>query len=157
MTVKIREACVDDVDRLVQLWQELADYHTALDPRYTLAENAQIYFRAALTGWLEDERWRIFVAEDAGKLVGFVSGMLREVPPVLPEKLHGHISDAIVKAEFRRQGIGERLCRAVLDWFHNHGITVVELNAAAISLVSRNFWRKMGFLDFSVIMRKDLE
>ena len=157
MAYKIREARSDDVDQLVQLWKELAEYHSALDPRYAVAENAEVYFRAGISSWVRDDGWRILVAEENGNLVGFASATLRDVPPVFPERQHGYISDAIVKASFRRQGIGEQLCKGLLAWFKSREITVVELNAAAVSLVSRNFWRKMGFLDFSVIMRKDLE
>lgn len=48
-----------------------------------------------------------FVAEDDGKIVGYVMGKIEEEDnPVLR---HGHITSVAVSTEYRRMGIGKRL------------------------------------------------
>lgn len=154
--VQIRRAQPSDLDQLVALWQELADFHAALDSHLALAPDAAARWRQNAAEWLEDDNWRILLAEEGGVAVGYISASIREMPPVFVEKHHGMIADVIVTARCRRRGIGGQLYRAMTDWFCERGISVIELNIAAANPISQAFWRKMGFGDYMVRLRVDL-
>jgi len=148
MPVRIRRAQPADLDQLSTLWKELADFHAVLDPKFALASNAKERWRENMAPLLEDDNWGIFVAEDNSRLVGFISGVVRSTPDVFLERQHGHITDAFVTERLRRRGIGEQLYRALAEWFHKRGITVIELNVAVANSIAQAFWRKMGFKDW---------
>lgn len=65
-----------------------------------------------------------FVALDGEKLVGFVSGNVRDMDKDNPNA-SGYINTFIVRKEYRRQGIGSELLRRVEDYIKNEGKTSV--------------------------------
>ncbi len=157
MTIEIREAGLPDLDQIVGLWKELADFHEALDARYTLSQEAEGQVRNFLAGSLKDPNWHFLVALNGEALVGFISGVMRENSPVMAQRRYGYIEDAAVTATCRRQGIGERLCRELEPWFQRQGAQYIGVSAAARNPVSRAFWEKMGYSAASIRMRKELE
>jgi ribosomal protein S18 acetylase RimI-like enzyme len=157
MSVRIRRAKKSDLDQLVALWQELAEFHAALDPHLALAPDAASRWRESVSQWLEDDNWRMLLAEEDDAAIGFVSASIREMPPVFAEKYHGVIADAIVTAARRRRGIGGQLYRAMADWFREGGVGVVELNAAVANPISQAFWRSVGFNDHMLRMRGEVK
>ncbi len=157
MPLIIRRADLADLDRLVALWQELADLHAALDPVFALAPDAVAHYRENLARSLQGDTMRVMIAEEDGVVVGFIMGAVRELPPVYVEKRSGHISDALVTARCRRRGIGARLYRAMTDWFRERGASFVELSAAASNPGAVAFWRKMGFTDYMLRLRGELK
>lgn len=153
MPVTIRRAQQSDIDSLVTLWQEIADYHAELDPRFALASDARTKYREHLTRLLGDDNWRVFIAEEDGNAIGFITGTVRE-NPIFAQRWAGHISDAFVTARYRRRGVGEQLVRVIGDWFRERNVDYLELGAASFNPVAQSFWRKMGFEPYMIRMRK---
>jgi len=73
----------------------------------SIDESAGLWRRILATG---SPKARVFVAEDAGEVVGFASGNRRE-PPKLD--FGAELSAIYVRADRKRQGIGRRLVGAV--------------------------------------------
>ena len=157
MRVTIRRATQNDCEPLMRLWKEISDYHAALDPIFALAPDAAKYYRENLARILDDENWRVLLADDEGDVVGFIAGATREMPPVFVTKRTGHVSDLLVTARCRRRGVGEQLYRAMTEWFHERGVTIVELSVAACNPTAVPFWRKMGFGDYMLRMRTEIK
>lgn len=157
MTETIRQARLSDIDQLMLLWKEISDYHAALDPIFALAPDAAKYYRENLTRILNDENWCVLLADEDGVAVGFITGAVREMPPVFVAKRTGHVSDALVIEHFRRRGIGEQLYRAMCEWFRERGVTIIELSVAASNPTAVPFWRKMGFGDYMLRMRAEIK
>ncbi len=156
MSVTIRRARREDVDRLTLLWRELMDFHVALDPHLGLGRDAEWHWRGSCLEWMQDNDWCVLVAEEDNHLVGFMTGSIRETAAILPEPRRGMVQDAVVTARSRRYGIGEQLYRELAKWFRERGVAVVELNAAAANPVSQAFWHKMGFGDYLLRLRTEL-
>ncbi len=157
MTIQVREAGPQDLDQIVRLWKELADFHEALDHRYALSQEAEGEVRNFLASCLKDSNWHFLVALNGDALVGFISGAMRENSPVMAQRRYGYIEDAAVTGSCRRQGIGERLCRELELWFQRQGAEYIGVSAAARNPVSRAFWDKMGYSAASIRMRKEIE
>ncbi len=156
MPVTVRRAERHDVDQMTLLWRELMDFHVALDPHLGLGHDAEWHWRGSCLEWMEEDDWCVLVAEENHRLIGFITGSLRDTAPVLLEPRRGMVQDAVVTARSRRHGIGEQLYRELARWFRDRGVSVVELNAAAANPVSQAFWRKMGFGDYLLRLRTEL-
>lgn len=156
MSVTIRRAQLSDLDELTRLWKELVEFHVALDPRFALAEDAEKHWRTRLAQQIKDDNWRVLIADDMGAAVGFISGVVREMPPVVREKYEGFVEDAVVAGQARRGGIGEQLYRALCEWFQTRNVKTVGLSVAVANPAAQAFWRKMGFDDYMIRMRGGL-
>jgi ribosomal-protein-alanine N-acetyltransferase len=52
-----------------------------------------------------------------------------------------------VEAQWQRRGVGEALCRAVLDWCRGEGAEEAELEVRAGSLGARRLYERLGFVE----------
>jgi ribosomal protein S18 acetylase RimI-like enzyme len=154
--LNIRRAEAGDVPAIVGLWDEFMDFHSARDSRLRRAPDAEQAFAAFLEGRLRDPRAAVWVAELERTQVGYSLAVLSEAPPVFLDRWRGEICDLAVTARFRRQGIGEALLAATIDWFRERGVTRVELRVSASNEVASAFWEKQGFAPFSEILSRTL-
>lgn len=152
----IRRATLEDLEAVLDLWQEMMDYHARLDRRFQPAEDGRDHFREVVQEWMVDDTWHVLVAEVGGEVIGYVIGRVAENPPVFDMRYFGYVTDICVAADWRRMGVGRRLFLALCDWFRRRGLTVIQLNAAAFNPVSQAFWREMGFRDFLERMWMDI-
>ena len=156
MPIAVRRAVWSDLDPITQLWKELFEFHVALDSRFALAEDAERHWRTRVAHQLNDDNWRVLVADDRDTLLGFIIGVIREMPPVVREKYEGYIEDAVVTRLAQRRGIGEQLYHGLEGWFRERGIKVIGLSAAVANPAAQAFWHKMGFTDYMIRMRASL-
>ncbi|MGE5264342.1 MAG: N-acetyltransferase family protein [Acidobacteriota bacterium] len=157
MAVTIRRATMSDLDALVRLWKELADYHADLAPEFALAPQAEDRFRDHVVELVQDQAKCVLLAEDEGHAIGFISGAVQENPPVFLEKSVGHIGSAVVTADSQRGGVGTRLVSAMMEWFRERGVRFVDLSAATGNPAALEFWRRMGFRDYMMRMRGEVK
>ena len=151
--ITIRFATEQDLDRILELWKEMMDFHARLDPIFTCAEDGAEKFRDYLHHTiLQDEEAFLYVAEQMldHQLVGYCLGKIDLYPPVFASKKHGSIHDMMVSNQYRRKHIGTQLFATAKDWFHGKGITRIELQVAIKNSISPKFWAKMGFEDHMV-------
>jgi len=146
--IRIRRARQEDLEAVLDLWQEMMDYHARLDVRFQPAADGREYFRPAVQEWMADDTWRVLVAVADGQVVGYIIGRVAENPPVFEMRHFGYVTDICVAPDWRGTGVGRRLFAALRNWLRHRGLTVVQLNAAACNPTSQAFWRKMGFQDF---------
>lgn len=145
MDVKIREANNRDIKAIITLWHHLMDFHRKLDRSFDLNNEAEIRFQDFLTENVSNESACVMVADSDGRLVGYMMGIITERPPVFKIAKCGTITDAFVSSEYRRGGIGRKLCEAMRKWFYEKGLKRIEMQAAVGNTISNPFWRSMGF------------
>jgi ribosomal protein S18 acetylase RimI-like enzyme len=101
-----------------------------------------------------------WVAEENGRLVGFVHGQLRDVPAQVLERWKatkvGHITLMAVAPSHRRKGIGRGLLAKLLEEFKAAGADMVLLDCPAEAVDARKLYEKMGFEPRFYGMRKRL-
>ncbi len=153
----VRAANRRDIPFLATLWQEMMDYHRAYDARFRFAPNARREVERHLLDTLRSRAARIMAAEEEGVLVGYIVGEVHARRPIYPEGTYGFISDICVTAGHRRRGIGRALVASVDPWFSSRKVTSIELFAAALNPESTSFWQALGYTDYLLMMRRDLE
>jgi ribosomal protein S18 acetylase RimI-like enzyme len=97
----------------------------------------------------------VYVAIIGGTIVGYCQGILEKHPPILVETDYGHVLDFVVAADYRRTGVGERLCKALLGWFVLKGVHRLEVRHSEFNETASRFWAKMGFKPFLKTLYKE--
>jgi GNAT superfamily N-acetyltransferase len=105
------------------------------------AERTEPFFRKALSS----KRWKVWVAEAAGRPVGTVClQMVDLVPrPARPEqRALGYVTNVYVQPPFRESGVGGRMLRAAVRWAQDNGLDtlIVWPTERSVSL-----YRRVGF------------
>ncbi len=152
----IRKAEARDIPAIVDLARQMADLHHAIDPYYK-SSAAYKTLEEDFSEELEDKDSALIVAEEGRKIVGYFRGMIEPAPMYLTPKKIGIVYDLFVLPDSRRKGAGERLFVAAMDWFRDRNVKNIELNVDARNTVGVSFWKKRGFADYKIRMRKDLE
>lgn len=96
------------------------------------------------------------VAEEDGRIVGFMLCLLEPNVPVYRERKIGVISDVYVKEERRRKGLAKKMFDFAAKWFKKNKVRTVRLKVAADNLEARAAWRMLGFEPFMIDQRLDL-
>ncbi len=92
-----------------------------------------------------------YVAEDQGKVVGFILARIKRVPPYMGGVLVGELSDEWIEPEYRRLGAGDHMCRMALDWLRTKDVHSVEIQVLIGNESSWKMLTAMGFqLEFRV-------
>jgi ribosomal protein S18 acetylase RimI-like enzyme len=157
MDVKIRPANTRDIDDIVRLWCELAQFHADLDPRFALREDADRSFRDFAAHLVEGAESTVLCAWVGGEMVGFVSMEIQIPPPVMRFSRFAMIYDQVVNARYRRSGIGGQLFTAARGWCKDRGMSIIQLSVAPWNPVAVGFWRKMGFRPYLDRLWYDIE
>jgi ribosomal protein S18 acetylase RimI-like enzyme len=146
LTFKIRPFGRDDTDPVL----ELANAHAAFDGTTSEAD-------LAVTGYFPAGFW---VAEDKGKVVGFVYAYFKDVPEQVLERWKaskvGSIGLMAVAPDHRRLGVGNALLSMVLEELKKAGADLVLLDCPAEATEAKRLYEKMGFDFKSHAMKKRL-
>jgi ribosomal protein S18 acetylase RimI-like enzyme len=95
-----------------------------------------------------------FVAVHDETIIGYIYGYTHKCPDHLKgHEYIGHLEACYIEKEFRGKNIAKNLTIELLTWFKTQNITLVELGVYANN-ESKEVWRKLGFTDFHITMRK---
>ena len=92
----------------------------------------------------------VFVAEDAGKLVGFLEASAAE-----PGRWH--VETVHVRPANRRQGVATELLRAFVGSARSAGAAHVSLEVFSANEVGEAVWRQLGFAPVELVMTQTLD
>ncbi len=146
----IRPGRREDAAEAARLWMQSASEHTAHDPIYATSPGAERVMRRFLTDLASSNHSFLFVAEYAGRTVGFISGELREGSPTFQAKTWASVDDVFVEPDQRNLGVGRALLESVKEWARERGADGVSLQVAAANERGRKFYEELGFREVSV-------
>ena len=146
----IRPGRRDDAAEAARLWMRSAEEHTAHDPVYETAPGAEKTMRRFLADLASSGHSFLFVAEAGGRVVGFVSGELREGSPTFLPKTWASVDDVFVEPDHRNRGMGRALLQSVGEWARQRGASGISLQVAAANARARKFYEDLGFREISV-------
>ena len=146
----IRAGRREDAEEAARLWMRSAQEHTSHDPVYATAPGAEKTMRRFLADLARNGYAFVFVATVGEKMVGFVSGELREGSPTFLPKTWASVDDVFVLPEYRNGGIGRALIASVEGWARRKGANGVSLQVAAANARGRKFYEDLGFREISV-------
>jgi [ribosomal protein S18]-alanine N-acetyltransferase len=146
MTVSFRLYRKDDLNSVIVL----ANKYAAFDGFTSEAD-------LAVTSHFPEGFW---IAEDEGKIVGFVYGYFKDVPAEVLERWRatkvGYVQLMAVAPNHRHRGIGRSLLSKLLSEFNKAGADLVLLDCPAEAVEARRMYEKIGFDTRSYGMKKRL-
>ena len=151
----LRKAMLKDIPAIIVLWKEMMDFHKKRDPFFSRAANGEEVFSQYLEKNINSETACVYVAIVGGTIVGYCQGTLEKHPPVLTVTDYGQVLDFAVASDYRRTGIGERLCKALQGWFVLKGVHRFEVRHSEFNEAASRFWAKMGFKPFLKTLYKE--
>ena len=147
-SVEVIEASEGDIPALLELWMELMEFHRPFNTVFELEDDAQ---DTMIRGWRDqfERDDRVLLVAKRGEIIcGYLSGAIRSQPPVFKARQYGEIVDIAVRAQDRRQGLGDRMLREAISWFRQKEIDRVQIRVAPQNEIGSAFWRKYGFRDY---------
>ncbi len=137
----IRKGTIDDVEQIAEV--HVSSWKTTYTGIVSDSFLAQLSVERKIEQWtqvIQQPGGFMYVAEENGRIVGFVNGGRRRVEEF---PYHGEIYAIYLLKEFQGKGIGNRLFEASVDWMMEQGwnsmyVWVLEEN------LSKYFYEKMG-------------
>ena len=154
--IEARDATRKDLKAVTDLWTELAEYHSELSDYFELAWDSRIRWSRYLAAKFKEISTKLVVAEEDGKLVGFMLCLLSPNTPVYAERKIGVISDVYVLPERRKRGVTRLMFDHAVKWFKKNKVRSIQLGVAAANPEAIAVWRKIGFEPFIMYERLDI-
>ncbi len=155
--IEIRDAVKGDLGSIGNLWERLAKYHEGLSDQFTLAWDSRRRWSRYLREKFAEISTKLIVAEENGRIVGFMLCLLSPNVPVYKERKVGVISDVYVLEERRRKGVARMMFAYAVKWFKKNKVRSVRLAVAHANMEGRAAWRQLGFEPYMLYKRLDLE
>ncbi|MDP3934620.1 MAG: GNAT family N-acetyltransferase [Candidatus Giovannonibacteria bacterium] len=155
MKITIKKATNKDLSGIMELIKDVTDYHYKIDKYYkpfSKYKGLDKYTKEQLKG----KSVKMLVAEDDGKIIGRIVGVIIKPPPYVSPKKIGNIDDIFIKEAYRHKRTGEKLLKELLKWFKEKKIKHIRLSVDARNKIGVKAWKKFGFYDYRIEMRKDL-
>src|SRR4028118_382900 len=146
----IRAGRGEDAEEAGGRWLDRREEDTSHDPVYAPAPGAEKTMRRFLADLARNGYAFVFVATDGDRMVGFVSGELREGSPTFLPKTWASVDDVFVHPDYRNGGVGRALIASVEGWARQKGANGVSLQVAAANARGRKFYEDLGFREISI-------
>ncbi|WP_119069135.1 GNAT family N-acetyltransferase [Rubrobacter indicoceani] len=155
--IEVRPGRREDAPQAARLWLESAREHAAYDAVYEPSLDAEKMMRNFLADLSSGGHTFLFVAcvpdserDGTERVVGFVSGELREGSPTFRPRSWASVDDVYVTPAYRSFGIGMNLMHRVRNWALERGTSGVSLQVATGNRRAQDFYRKLDFRAVSI-------
>lgn len=130
--VSIRRMNVDDAEEVCSIYAKITKGVVGADFRRLVREHAK-----------KDEADACFVAEEDGRIVGFMISYL--LPFGFGVERSAWISTVGVDPKYMGQGIGGRMAREILSFYRSEGVRYVHTSVLWDSTDLLSFFKSLGF------------
>lgn len=149
--MKIREADKKDADVLKGLWIKSLKNEKRL--------NNNIDLRSEIKDFNKDfpklfKKNKYFLAEEDGRIFGFVGGEVKIGSGFFKNKRIGVIHALFVEEKCRNKGIGARLIKTFVSWLKTKKAEIAELAVSSKNSPAIKLYESLGFNDFIITKRK---
>lgn len=162
MYVTFREYTEGDKTRLIELAKELADMHKVMDPMKRVV-NGPGFVENDIAETLENVakyRGKIWFAEDSGKLIGYIIGVIWEQSEQnkreIGEHMLGEVVDLYLQDAYRGQGLGTKMLAKMEEYFQKEGCDSMWVSHFADNENAHKAYEKFGFVNRSIGMLKTI-
>ena len=141
----IRNAQASHIPGMIRLLKQVGQVHRDIRPDI-FREGAQKYDENALAELLKDPTRPIFVAEEAGQVLGYCFCIHKDTfgDSVLTDRKELYIDDLCVEEACRGKGIATELYRHVTAYAKEKGCDFITLNVWAGNDNAQRFYEYMG-------------
>jgi ribosomal protein S18 acetylase RimI-like enzyme len=154
--IHIRPASKADEVALGRYGAALMRQHHASDPRrFIQTDRPEEGYGRFLVSQVGNPNYLVLVAERADEIVGYVFAGIEGTSWRDLRGPCGFIHDVYVDESARREGTGQSLLRAAIEWVHSRGMTQVVLWSKSGNDSAQHLFAKLGFRDTMVEMTLD--
>jgi len=148
----IRPGSREDAVEAARLWMKSAEEHAAYDSVYATSPQSEKTMRRFLLDLVASSHAFLIVAvtEPEGRMIGFISGEIREGSPAFSPRTWVAVDDIFVLPEYRSLGVGRALFERARAWAEQQGATGMSLQVAAANRRGRKFYENLGFREVSI-------
>lgn len=155
MTVTITPARPEDVDELIASAAALFAEDGGTRDRYMDTGWPQRAGRPYYAGLIEGADTLALLARDGTRVVGHLTGGLSEPAEVRSWVRAAQLISLRIAETHRRHGVAGRLIAAFVDWAREHGADELKVVAYATNEGALTTYRRYGFTDFEITLRRD--
>lgn len=142
--VSLRMGNISDAETLLELEREVLSESEFMVSVIEEFDESLEQLRSWIQKILENQRDTLFVAEIKGKVVGLIVFRSKNTKRLS----HTGSFTAMVKKEYRNQGIGKLLIKKLLDWAEqNPLIEKVSLGVLSTNQRAIELYKSMGFVE----------
>lgn len=142
--VSLRKGIINDAEAVLKLQKEVLSESEFMISVIEEFEETLEQIRNWIEKILANEREELIMAEINGQIVGFIVFRSKSTKRLL----HTGSFTAMVKKEFRNQGIGKLLIKELLNWAeHNPLIEKVSLGVLSTNQRAIELYKNMGFVE----------
>ena len=154
--VHIRQAEKADLQSICLLSEEINRHHHQHVPEIFVAQTDHVREEAFWLTLLQGAQSTIFVAENDHDVLGFASVSWSEntAVPFLNVKRICRIGTIVVTQAKRKQGIGQDLMNAAIQWGQQQDAHEVRLEVLNFNQDAMRFYARMGFQVMSTILQR---
>ena len=158
MQPSIREYGVADAAALRRCVVALQEFERTIDPGLRPGETMADAYCERMHARCGEAVGRIFVAELAGTVIGFVTVLAHEAFTDLddPPGTYGLVTDLAVLPPHRKQGVGRRLLERAEDFAREAGATELRIGVLAQNTAARRLYLAAEFAPHLEILSKRL-
>lgn len=156
--MNIRNATKDDLEGVCSLSNEINADHYISMPEDFIEPDGSNRDEPYWLSFISAENSRVFVAEHDGVLVGAVAVTVTSLAPYpfLVPRPRGHLATIVVARNHQGRGIGRGLMRAAEAFAKDNGADDIKLEVMAFNSNALNFYKEIGYGDFSYRFSKSL-
>ena len=144
-----------EIQRLSQMQFEnelLNGFDTTLNSDWSFSEGGNNYYEKSI---IEDNRC-VFVAFVDNKVIGYLEGEINDSGSNRTLSKIAELNYMFVAEEYRGMGIGAKLYLAFIDWCKEKGVERLRTEASAKNTAAINFYRRNGFVDYDLILERNI-
>ena|SRR5215207_7293971 len=137
----------EDAPRLRECFVELQEYERRMDALLAEGESVAERYLEFLLARCAETRGRVFVAEDEGRVVGFVSVWAKMKSRAIEEREYeyAYVSDLVVLGTRRGRGLGRALLLRAEEHARGEGATLLRIAVLAKNEGARRLYERHGF------------
>ena len=153
--MEILEYTSKDIETLKDLISELQDSLKEIEPDI-IASGSKVRdsYTEALLKDVETHRGQIYLAKNAGAIIGFVAAYVQKYDDEDIEYLY--ISDLAVTKNERSKGIGKLLLEKAEEYARSKDLGYVRIASQISNEGAMRLYRNTGFVDYIVVLQKKL-
>jgi ribosomal protein S18 acetylase RimI-like enzyme len=132
---------------------ELQEYERSLEPQLPDGDSMADAYLADLQARCIRAKGVILVADiDRENVVGFVAVLTAVQQEELdePPGSYAYVSDLVVRAAYRRRGIGEALMRQALAYAQDAGAKTIRIQVLSKNADAKRLYERLGFSEYRV-------
>jgi len=155
----IRSATSDDVPQVLPMVAKICALHENWDTaKYGFLPHPEQRYQKWLTRLANSSDRNVFlVAEDEGKLGGFLIATVEREIPIYRLQEYAFIHDIWIEPEYRQNGVARQMVMLCVERFQEMEIQQIRLDTAAVNEAARLLFTSCGFRISTIEMLKELE